>query len=124
VTAFIAGLLGFFGSMKNWPWKLIGCIALAVAILGGLYFFGRYLYALGASDERAIWEARAAVATEAAEDLGADAGRRHRTRTDSISENLAAGMDQLESASNETAADFLGAWAAADRRLCDAGCSR
>lgn len=117
-------VLGFFSAAKGWNWRLIGCIALAVGVLATLYFFGRYLYALGASDERAVWEERAATVSEASEDLGADAGRRHRNRTDRIGSNLAEGMDQIESASNETASVFLSTWAAADRQLCDTGCSR
>ena len=58
----VAAILAFLAGMKNWPWKLIGCIALGVVVIGGLYFFGKSAYDAGVSNERAYWEHRIARA--------------------------------------------------------------
>jgi hypothetical protein len=68
--------------MRSWPWKLIGCVAVVVIVLGALYFFGQSQYARGVSDERAAWAERLHQAelraADAEKSLAADVSERQR----------------------------------------------
>ena len=115
----IAGILAFLASAKTWPWGIIWRVALVLSILGALYFFGRYLYALGVSDENGRWEERVETLERKTEEIAEDAEREHRQITERINRTLAAETEQLESVAHADDFTFLSTYAAADRRLRD-----
>lgn len=117
------GALAIFASMKTWPWRLILCISVAMLVFGALYFFGKHLYALGARDERDVWENRVDRMEDQSQDLGREAGRAQHEAANRIGEALEAESEQLESMINADDETFLRAWAASDRRLLDSAAS-
>lgn len=52
IRPFFSGIAMPFGV----PWRLIGCVAIAVLVLGSLYFYGDAKYREGAADERVLWQ--------------------------------------------------------------------
>jgi hypothetical protein len=111
--------VGAFDSMRLWI-----ILAVAVAVLGGLYFFARHFEAVGVSKERARWEHRVEVLTAQSAKAAEEEARTYQRRITRLNSALARAQQSLEDIPDEApAVDFLVAWARADARLCD-GCAR
>jgi hypothetical protein len=111
--------VGAFDSMRLWI-----ILAVAVAVLGGLYFFARHFEAVGVSKERARWEHRVEVLTAQSAKAAEEEARTYQRRITRLNSALARAQQSLEDIPDEApAVDFLVAWARADASLCD-GCAR
>ncbi len=104
------------------PWRIIIGVGVVIGVLAIIHFFGEARYAAGVSEEKARWIERTAAAQREVNEASHDEGQRTRQTQADVGANLAAGIEQIQNVpSNAEAVDFLIAWAAADRSLCNAG---
>lgn len=115
--------LTWLAGIKRWPWKLIGIVLLTLLILWLVRALGKYAYALGASDEREVWEQRISTLETRTEELGREAATNQRRVTARINDALASEREQLESMTDADDSAFLNSWASGDSRLLNSATS-